>query len=386
MTRLSRRMATNLHAINEACRTVKDAELLWERIREPLLEGVPSDLGAFAVMDPVTGLIVDGYGFGDARMTHTYFSEFYLKRELCSYLDQWACGEVLFHLSRYTGGNLEQDPVYRDWLRYEGYRHATRTAFVAGGYYWGGFCAVRGQDVPDFNDAELVFLRSLVEPVGRALRTAAAWKQACAPAPPEPAPVDAGALFLDRHGRVPFRTRGAQAILDDIAGPDARDLNDRLHRIGGPLPVPVLSACARLRVALDRGEAVTSPVITLKGRSQWWTVTATLPEPGMSEEVESIVILARAQPRDTAAVLLAAYNLTRREEDIVHLVRLGLSTAQIAAKLFVSSYTVQDHLKSIFAKVGVRTRGELMAVIFREESPVGRNIARIEAGADGHGP
>ncbi len=44
----------------------------------------------------------------------------------------------------------------------------------------------------------------------------------------------------------------------------------------------------------------------------------------------------------------------------------GLSTAAISERLFLSSWTVQDHLKSIFEKAGVGTRGELVARLFFE--------------------
>ena len=44
----------------------------------------------------------------------------------------------------------------------------------------------------------------------------------------------------------------------------------------------------------------------------------------------------------------------------------GQSTKQMARALGVSPYTVQDHLKSIFDKTGVRSRGELVGQIFLE--------------------
>jgi DNA-binding CsgD family transcriptional regulator len=51
--------------------------------------------------------------------------------------------------------------------------------------------------------------------------------------------------------------------------------------------------------------------------------------------------------------------LTPREADVLGLLRLGHSNGEIAAALSISIETVRTHARSVFRKLGVRSRREL---------------------------
>jgi DNA-binding CsgD family transcriptional regulator len=87
---------------------------------------------------------------------------------------------------------------------------------------------------------------------------------------------------------------------------------------------------------------------------------------GQGQPDRVAVFLQPATPAEVAPVIMAVYGLTEQERVVTGLVCQGLSTGQIAARLVVSGYTVQDHLKSVFDKTGVRSRRELVATILRQ--------------------
>jgi len=72
-----------------------------------------------------------------------------------------------------------------------------------------------------------------------------------------------------------------------------------------------------------------------------------------------------SQPRDSEGGRLAS--LTEREREVLGLVGEGLKNKQIADRLFISETTVRHHLTSIFGKLDVSSRFELIIFIYRHK-------------------
>lgn len=68
-----------------------------------------------------------------------------------------------------------------------------------------------------------------------------------------------------------------------------------------------------------------------------------------------------AAPAEAGQDSPTAWNLTKREVDVLRLLREGSSTSEIAQALYISPNTVKSHVRSIFDKSGIRTRVGLVA-------------------------
>ena len=94
------------------------------------------------------------------------------------------------------------------------------------------------------------------------------------------------------------------------------------------------------------------------------------------------VLLEAAGPAELASAIADTYGFTERERMVTELVAHGLSTSEIADRLHLSAYTVQDHLKAIFDKSATGSRGELVAQALlrplRTSYPFGRRRRRSE--------
>jgi DNA-binding CsgD family transcriptional regulator len=98
-------------------------------------------------------------------------------------------------------------------------------------------------------------------------------------------------------------------------------------------------------------------MLTRAGR--WVTISASR-FTGPNLVGHTAVSLQRSGPEATD-LMLEAHGLTARERQLAGLMLHGLSNDEIAQRLFLSRYTVGDHVKAILGKVGARSKQEFIA-------------------------
>ena len=129
----------------------------------------------------------------------------------------------------------------------------------------------------------------------------------------------------------------------------------------GAMPAAVLSVA---QVALNRrGGNDNAASARVRSERRGWVLLHGQALTGRSERRVAVTIQPAGPDRITP-LLLAAYGLTEREEEVTRHVLQGASTAQIAEALCISPYTVQEHLRHVFDKTSARSRPELMRRVF----------------------
>ena len=220
-----------------------------------------------------------------------------------------------------------------------------------GGQLWGALGLYREPDRPLFDADELAFVQTISQALADGVRRALLVGEASDPETPD-AP---GMVVLGENWQPESLSPGVERWLTDL--PDGA-----WH--AGRLPSSVLAVAGRaargVRGPADPAEVAVARVLT---RSGTWVVLHGVPLAYTGPQ-RVAVIVEPAHPARIAPLLMSAYGLTEREQQLTRLVLQGFSTAEIAERLVISLHTVQQHLKSVFDKTGVRSRRELVTKIF----------------------
>jgi DNA-binding NarL/FixJ family response regulator len=119
-------------------------------------------------------------------------------------------------------------------------------------------------------------------------------------------------------------------------------------------------------IAEERDSGSARARIRSRAGRRWLVCHASCLRNADGELGDTALVIEPAQASEVAPLLAEAYELTAREQEITELIARGLGTADIATRLFLSRHTVRDHVKAVFDKVHVSSRGELVAKLFAE--------------------
>ncbi|MDP2773097.1 MAG: helix-turn-helix transcriptional regulator [Nocardioides sp.] len=337
-----------------------DVETFLEEAVESVARAVPWVSACLATHDPATHLLTSARKYGHLRGVDSHDHEFGLVEygtveptaftELAQ-RDVPAAGVHLLH-----GGEVERSGRMSTFMLPNfGFRDEARMVFREGGQAWGAMALFRGSDDATFGADEIDYLASLSGHFARGVRAGMLCQLATSS--PTVSPSGPAVLIMGADNQVAQMSLGAEQRLADLCGGAAS---------GDPIaPVAALVGAAR-RYA--RGETLTPPRSRVRGVSGMWLVLHASPLTSADGRVGDVVVtIEEARPPEIVSLVVAAFGLTQRERDVTQLVLQGVDTKEMAATLHVSTYTVQDHLKSVFDKADVRSRRELIARVYFDQ-------------------
>lgn len=244
-----------------------------------------------------------------------------------------------------TGGDLARSPRWEEVLGPVGIGDVAAVACRDAFGCWGWVELYRDRSDHAYADADVELLGELGPALGTALRRRVAVRPSTGGEAQVPPP---GVLVLDADLGLVSQTAAGRAWTAAMPGAAMFDHWGMLHAV--VYPVATLARAGEV----DRAHALV-PV----GDGTWIRIEAAPLEGDGASQVA--VTLRAASPGETYDLLCRAHGLTRREREVAALLLAGLGTEAVTRRLLISPYTLQDHLKAIFAKLGVHSRTELVA-------------------------
>jgi DNA-binding CsgD family transcriptional regulator len=344
----SDRLVRAAREVERACADAMSLVDLCRSVHTAISPIVPTDRWCGFAVDPAT--LIGTNGYHDEGVDVSYLPRLlqleYGETDATQIPELVRSPTGVATISEATGGDPASSPRWREVIEPSGLSHELRAVFRDGKQAWGALVFFRGPDVADFGPVEQSFMQQIAPAVAAGFKGVLVRQHVGFGDDAR----EAGILLL---GGEPLEVRTATTA--------ARFWLEQLDDSGaGILPTAVLSAA---RAARSQQRVTAIRARTRSGR--WLTITAEVTdEHAAAGERDVGVVVQPSRPAEIAQILAAAHGLTRRETEIVLLLACGSTNQEIARRLGLSRYTVADHLKSIFGKLDVATRGELTSKLF----------------------
>jgi DNA-binding CsgD family transcriptional regulator len=265
-----------------------------------------------------------------------------------------------------AGGDLRRSLVWREVMSRYRVGDVASAVFADQFGCWAFLDLWRDDSREPFTGSDAEFIESVAAPLTTALRQCQA-RTFTEPAISRQPGIGPVVLTLDDDLRITSRTAASQAWLDVLLPPrpDERAVPASVYNVAAQLlaaEAGVDDHPAAARVHLGEG-------LWLALRAARLAPDEPLPGPGPAaapgqRDPASATIVVTIEEVSAAGRLdlfARAFGLTARETELLSLLATGSDTRAMARQMRLSELTVQDHLKSIFAKTGARDRVTLLS-------------------------
>lgn len=348
----------NQAEIIRLCHSALDSRTLRNEILQRLQPIIPFDYAYFSTTDPATHLGTSSVLAEEPPdwCMSVFIENEFLQTDFNKFSDMVRQRQMVGILSEETGYELQRSHRYREMLTPLAMGDELRAVFVTDTACWGTLCLHREKSKSGYTAADSAYMAQLTPHIADGLRKALLLSKVALNETPD----GPGVMILTEDLAIIATTAAAEYWLAELAEMEKLDRH--------MLPVAIRSVVAGLK-ALENGQTATDamPKVRLHMRSGQWLVLYASRLRSAGGQAQISVIFEVAQPAEIAPMIMQAYDLTKREGEVTQCVVRGWSTTEIAVRLHISPNTVQDHLKAIFEKVAVSSRGELSARIFIQQ-------------------
>src|SRR5579859_2351737 len=343
-----------LKALVERCYTGLDAMALGREVIRRLRPVLWIDAAFVATVDPATLLFTSATSEEPLIEAGALFLANELGgRDVNRFIDLAADPVPVRTLDQATPGGRDESYRHAAIMRPLGLGDELRVALRTRHACWGVICLHREDGAAGFSQRDRDIIAKIAPHVAEGFRRTLLAVQSAEPR----SALGHGVVVLDAAGSITSVNDDAERWLAQIP---ERDWPSSCQ-----LPVPLLAAAA----AADLDQAGQDPpaaVIRLRTiRGEWLSVHASRLH-GPSGQ-STVLVLERPGPGEVASLILDSHGVTGAQARVVALVLRGFSTKQIVTQLAISQYTVQEHLRAVFDKLGVRSRQELAAALLSPE-------------------
>jgi DNA-binding CsgD family transcriptional regulator len=328
-----------------------DVVTFWNEVTEVMTPVVPYYMGpCWYTVDPASLLVTSHFNPVMPELPAEWLELEYQAEDAHDLATVARSDSGISTLHRATGGDPSSSLRWQANMEMNGDQELIAALRTRSGDPWGSLALYREPGEALFNEEEIDFLRAAAPFLGEGARRALLVGEARDPEGPD----GPGLLVLSSDGEVKSSTPGVERWVSDLPGGDWDS---------GRLPTAALAVAQRALRAQSAGGRDPVAVARVLSESGTWVVLhgAPLISDGPTRVA---VIVEPAHPARITPLLMSAYGLTEREQEVTRLVLQGDSTVRIAERLVVSPHTVQEHLKNVFEKTGVRSRRDLVCKVF----------------------